>query len=207
MSWSRSAVHRHVGAGANPVSVILAPGSATAVTFSVVCTQWAALVVTTTTSGVDPDSYYWVEIDGRYAGNLGAGGVLTAQVAGGTHAVVLKDVAANCTVTSANPASVTVVSGEVRPVEFTVTCAENPTLQVTVATTGANIPSQFLVGVDSDWYYEYVRTAMVGANGSVSLRLAPGVHWVTLDQLPANCRVTSANNVAVTLVFAPHPWP
>lgn len=185
--------------GPNPLTVVLPAGTTTDVNLAVACSAMATIVVTTSVTGSDLDGYFWVEVDGRYAGALVSTGVVASRVTAGTHSIRLQGVDPNCSVTGPNPVSVTVVEGETRPIVFAVACQPNPTLTVTVSTTGTNIPGQFLVGIDPDWYYGYSHSAAVPANGSTSLRLPAGSHSVTLDLVPSNCQVTSPNNVTVTM--------
>lgn len=191
--------------GPNPLTVVLAPGTTTDVNLAVACTPMATIAVTVSVSGTDLDGYFWVEVDGRYIGALVPAGVVATRVAAGTHSIKLLGVDANCSVTGSNPTSITLAEGETRPVAFAVTCQPNPTLTVTVSTTGTNIPSQFLVGIDDEYYYGYSQAAPVLPNGSTSLRLTAGSHWVTLDNVPANCLITSPNNVIVNMVFGAPP--
>ena len=97
--------------------------------------------------------------------------------------------------------AVTVDSAATTNVNFLVTCVANPTLQVTVTTTGPNAPASYLVGVDPDYYYGYSYSATIAPNGGASTKLPPGSHTVTLDQVPANCTVTSQNNVTVNMIL------
>jgi hypothetical protein len=95
---------------------------------------------------------------------------------------------------------VNVVGGAVTDVAFPVSCTPNPTLQVTVTTTGASIPAQYFVGVDFYYFYDYYLFGLtVPANGTASIRLPPGGHDVNLAGVPANCTVTSANPLSVTM--------
>src|SRR5204862_6685712 len=72
------------------------------------------LTVTTTTTGssLDPDGYT-VTVDDATSQSIATNGSVTfIGLSPGPHSVSLSDVAANCTVTSANPVTVTVVAGE-----------------------------------------------------------------------------------------------
>ncbi|HYV97307.1 MAG TPA: hypothetical protein VE967_07650, partial [Gemmatimonadaceae bacterium] len=76
----------------------------------------------------------------------------------------------------------------------------NPTLRVTVTTTGSHRPSGYTVGVDSDYYYGPLYTFAAPANGVASMRLPPGSHTVFLIGVPSNCNV-SPNLQAATLTL------
>jgi hypothetical protein len=191
-----------VVSGANPVAVDLPAMTVTDVSFSVNCTPPGQLLVSASTGGSDLDQYYGVEVDGQFAGSLsGPGATVSTNQTAGTHSVLLTDVAPNCTVTSPNPATVTVPSGSSTSLIFAVFCDPNPTLRVTVTTTGTIPTGSYLVGVDPDWYYWYYYTysAAIGPNGVASLKVLPGDHFVTLDQVPLACSVTSPNNIRVTV--------
>ena len=83
------------------------------------------LTVTTTTTGssLDPDGYT-VTVDDATSQSIATNGSVTfIGLSPGPHSVSLSDVAANCTVTSANPVTVTVVAGETATADFTISCA------------------------------------------------------------------------------------
>jgi len=175
-------------------------GAAVALAFT--CRTHGSVAVGVQASGLDIDTNYGIDVDGVYRSSLvGAGAIATLDVPVGTHAIGLDFVAPNCLVGGSNPVSVVVDSTSTAHVTFAVSCAANPTLQVSVTTNGANAPAAYLVGVDPDYYYGYSYTASIPFNGGTSIRLPPGAHTVTLDQVPLNCSVTSANNVTVNMVL------
>jgi len=185
--------------GSNPLTVTLPPGTVTDVAFSVNCTPPGTLSVSASTGGSDLDPYYGVLVDGTWVGSLQNSSTASVQLAAGSHSVLLTDVASNCTVTSPNPAAVTVPSGGTASLVFAVFCDPNPVLRVTVSTTGSNVPVSFRVGVDYDYYYGFVYSTGIGSNGVASLKVPPGDHLVSLYQVPLNCNVTSPNNFMVTV--------
>jgi PKD repeat protein len=82
------------------------------------------LTVTTSTTGsnLDPDGYS-ATVDGA-SQPIGVNGSVTfTGLAGGDHSVTLSGVAANCTVSGANPRTVTVPSGGTASTTFAVSCA------------------------------------------------------------------------------------
>jgi hypothetical protein len=156
--------------------------------------------VTAPTTGTDIPDWYSVHVDGRWAGDLTAGATLSVVVGEGSHAIQLYGVAPNCTVAGPNPAQATVTRGVTTNVVFPVSCVPNPTLRVTVTTTGSNLPSGYTVGVDWDyWYYYYVYSFAAPANGAASIRIPPGSHVVWLDGVASNCTVSTANPVSVAM--------
>jgi len=174
----------------------------TAVVVAVTCFSTGGVAVAVTASGVSVDPSYYVALDGVWQPQpVAAGGSVSLFSIVGTRAVGLVDVAPNCTVGGPNPVTVTVAPSATTNVVFQVTCVANPTLMVTVVTTGPNAPATYLVGVDPQGYYanSYAYTATILSNGTAPIILPPGAHTVTLDLVPQNCLVTSPNNVAVNV--------
>src|SRR2546427_303198 len=82
------------------------------------------LTVTTSTSGsnLDPDGYT-VTVDGTTSQPIGINASVTfTSLAAGTHSVAVAGVASNCTVTTANPQSVSVPSGGTASASAPVSC-------------------------------------------------------------------------------------
>lgn len=166
------------------------------------CAPMGTIVVSPSVTGPDPDSTFYVTVDGVYRAYISDGGSVSLPTLVGSRQVGLEAVATNCAVTGPNPVPVPVANDSTTHVAFPVSCQANPLLQVTVTTTGPNAPASYLVGVDPEYYwYTYQHTAGIPANGGVSLALLPGSHYVTLDQVPLNCVVTSPNNVTVTMTL------
>ena len=123
--------------GANPQTVTVHSGATTAAPFSVSCAPTGSgsgsLTVTTTTTGsnLDPDGYT-VTIDGTISQPVATNGRVTFTGPAGAHPVALSGVAANCTVSGANPRTVTVPAGGTGTTTFSVTCsAQLPPPEVT----------------------------------------------------------------------------
>src|SRR2546425_4328389 len=93
-------------------------------------------------SSLDPDGYT-VTVDGTTSQPIATNnstGITFTGLAAGSHSVALSGVAANCTVTSANPQSVTVPSGGTVTAPFTVNCTTPPgNLTATTSTAGSNL--------------------------------------------------------------------
>src|SRR2546428_10379514 len=85
------------------------------------------LTVTSSTGGssLDPDGYT-VTVDGTTSQPIATDnpttGITFTGLAAGSHSVALSGVAANCTVTSANPQTVTVPSGGTGTAALSVSC-------------------------------------------------------------------------------------
>jgi hypothetical protein len=188
--------------GANPQTVAVPFGGTAGTTFTVTCTgRVGDLEVTASTTGsdLDPDGYT-VTVDGGPSQAIGANGTVTfAGLAEGDHAVQLTGVAGNCTVSGANPRTVTVSFGGTASTTFTITCATRVgDLDVTTTTTG--------IDLDPDGYTVTVNggpSQAIGINGSITfVGLAEGDHAVELTGVAGNCTVSGANPRTVTVPFA-----
>ncbi len=121
--------------GANPQSGSVTAGGMTSVTFSLSCAPIGSgsgsLTVTTSTTGfnLDPDGYT-VTIDGTNSQPIVTNGSVTVTAPEGANPVALSGVAANCTVSEANPQTVTVPAGGAATTTFTVTCGAPPPAEV-----------------------------------------------------------------------------
>src|SRR6266545_5083089 len=157
------------------------------------------LAVTVTTAGfdIDPDGYtVWVDDSQRQP--VGANGVVTFTVPAGPHEVVLYGVASNCTVSGANPQSVTVQSGATAAVPFSVSCAPTQSgtgrLTVKTSTTGSNLdPDGYTVTIDG------TVSQPIATNGSVTVTVPTGANPVPLSGVAANCTVSGANPRTVSV--------
>ena len=155
----------------------------------------------TSGNGLDPDGYSACVdpasddhggITCAYGGPfaIGVGRSATVAVDTGGHAVQLNGVAANCAVTGDNPRTFVAPPGATVTVSLAVSCAL-PTLHVTTTTTGASIvPAGYSLCID-DGYYGCSYAASIGVNGAVTIPVAPGVHDVVLEGVPANCSVNA----------------
>src|SRR6266480_4807134 len=188
---------------ANPQSVNVPAGGTATAPFTVSCTATATtgtLTVTTTTTGSNLD------LDGYTFTVTGAGQTATRAIATngtstfsgiptGSYQVQLtpSSVAANCSVTNANPQTVNVPAGGTATTNFAVTCTTG-TITISNTTTGSNLdPDGYAVIVTaSDGTQE---PATMATNGSVTGELSTGSYQVQLtpSSVAANCTVTSAN--------------
>src|SRR2546426_1072773 len=117
-------------AGANPQTVTVPTGGTVSTTFDISCTApptTGNLTVSNTTTGSNFPSSYTVTVDPGTVGETSKpiapnGSVTFTDLTAGGHSVALA-VASNCTVTSANPQSVSVPAGGTATTSFTVSCA------------------------------------------------------------------------------------
>src|ERR1051325_4424132 len=193
-----------VGGGTSRTVSVPAGGTATT-SFAVSCTapppQTGNLTVTASTSGsnLDPDGYT-ATVDGGASQSVATNGSVTfTGLSAGGHSGALSGVAANCSVSGANPQTVTVPSGGTATATFTVSCAPtgggNGTLTVTTSTTGSDLdPDGYTVIVDGG-----AASQPIATNGSVSFTGPAGDHTVALSGVAANCSVSGANPRTVTV--------
>src|SRR5947208_3576566 len=114
---------------------LVTAGGMTSVTFSLSCAPIGSgsggLTVTTSTTGynLDPDGYT-VTIDGTNSQPIATNGNVTFTAPAGANPVALSGVAANCTVSVANPQTVPVSAGGAATTTFAVTCGAPPPAEV-----------------------------------------------------------------------------
>jgi hypothetical protein len=110
--------------GVLPTLIIVAALSAAACSDSV-APATGTLVLSVSTTGPAPDADgYVLRVDTSGAQRISVDGNLTVSgVPPGTHAVLLSDVAANCTVGGSDPQQVTVTGGDTARVGFAVACS------------------------------------------------------------------------------------
>ncbi|HEX8946482.1 MAG TPA: hypothetical protein VF785_25320, partial [Gemmatimonadaceae bacterium] len=162
--------------------------------------------VSVQTSGgdLDIDGYEFVVDSGvpRYVSTSGVAvqpdgsqqvGLAIDGISPGPHSVSLKDVADNCTVSDANPRSVTVAADETVSLEFAVVCAATG-VAITTHTTGSDVPFAYDLHVDQS-------TFVIATNGSQTVsRLEPGPHMISLQMSIGNCTVAGgAQTVTVPI--------
>ena len=191
------------GFASNGVTVV---GGVTAdVAFAVTCAPLAAIRVTVTTTGVEPDPDGYVvtaENQGASGSRSGAvapnGAVVLDSLNQGMYTVTLSGVAGNCTVSGPGAVTAAATWGVTTDVAFAVTCALPAAIRVTAATTG--------VDPDADGYVLTVgrvgglRSVAVVPNGAVVIdRLIAGTYTVTLDGVAVDCAVTTSNPVVITV--------
>lgn len=113
--------------GSNSQTVTVHGGATAAAPFSLSCAQTGSgsgsLTVTTTTTGSNgPPNGYTVVVDGTSSQPIATNGSVTLTVPAGDNPVALSGVPANCTVSGANPATVTVPAGGTATTSFSVAC-------------------------------------------------------------------------------------
>ena len=191
--------------GGTSQTVSVPAGGTASTSFSVTCAapppQTGNLTVSASTTGSNLDADgYTATVDGGASQGVGTNGSVTfTGLSAGSHSVALSGVAANCSVSGANPQTVTVPSGGTATASFTVTCAAtgggNGTLAVTTSTTGSDLdPDGYTVTLDGG-----ATSQSIATNGSVSFTGPAGNHSVALSGVAANCTVSGANPRTVTV--------
>jgi len=152
--------------------------------------------VSVSTSGGDPDvDGYNLQLDASESRHVAGTGAESFYTTSGEHTVSIRNVAANCSVTSSVSLSVSVTARQVVPVAFDVVCLATG-IAVTSRTTGADTPENLRVVLDES------PVTLVAANGAQTFgRLAPGNHQLSIIA-PANCTVAGGTPMSVTVVLS-----
>ena len=189
--------------GGNSQAVNVPSGGTATASFAITCAATnsnGSLTVTTSTTGsnLDPDGYTVVVDGGAASQPIPDNGSVTFTGPAGDHTVGLSGVAANCTVSGANPRTITVPAGGTTSTTFAVTCAATSTtgnLTVTTSTTGSNLdPDGYTATVDG------ATSQPITDNGSVTFSgLSAGSHTVALSGIAGNCSVSGSNPQTVTV--------
>jgi len=184
--------------GGTSRTVNVPAGGTASTSFAVTCAAVSgdgSLTVNTSTTGsnLDPDGYT-VVIDGGAASQpIATNGSVTFTGPAGDHQVALSGVATNCTVSGANPRTVTVPAGGTTTTTFSVSCAGTPPPPAGRVTgqgqvgTAAPQPGNDVVTFNFD-----VRADLTGRfTGTDYADLHPGGVPATLTTDPVNDPATS----------------
>ena len=109
----------------NPVSVEVAAGGISGVTFSLSCTAIATLTVTTATSGTnrDPDGYV-LSLNGAAQSRMDPDAQLTLHPSPGSYTIRLSDLASNCWEGGGGVRQLALAEGQSATLNFQVSCAQ-----------------------------------------------------------------------------------
>jgi hypothetical protein len=186
-------------AGDNPRTVAVLAGGTVSTEFDVTCSSTVGAVevrVATTGAAIDADGYS-VVLDGGTSTQLVAVNdtVTFGGLAPGDHLFALQNVADNCTVTSTNPATVSVTAGVTATLDFAVNCEQlTGEIQVNMTTTGTDLDNGYTVSVDGG------APQSISRNGNRTFtNLVIGDHDVEIGDVAANCAVQGANPRTVTV--------
>jgi hypothetical protein len=175
-------------------SATVIAGTTVTVTFNITCgATTGSIRVATTTTGENLDDGYQFAIDGGSPQPVAANGDQTvADVAAGSHTVVLSGIAGNCTVDDASQ-NATVTSGATATVAFNITCGTTTgSIRVATTTTGESLDDGYQFAIDGGSPQSIV------ANGDQTVGgFAPGSHAVVLSGIAGNCSGDASKNVTV----------
>ena len=196
---------------ANPQSVNVPAGGTATVAFKVSCTATATtgtLTIATSTMGQNLPASYTVTATGPSfptgeSESIGANATVSAPgIVAGDYTVQLSGVPSNCTVSGANPRTVTVPAGGTGSTTFAVSCTGTTTtgtLTIATSTTGQGLPASYTVTATGP-SFPTGESESIGTNATVS---APGIvagdYTVQLSGVPSNCMVSGANPRTVTV--------
>jgi WD40 repeat protein len=185
--------------GANPRTASVPSGDTVELVFAITCVQTGRIEVAVTTTGADLDpNGYALTVRGNVVGTIAVNGTLTiGSLLPGDYEVGIQGVAGNCSVGGPNPRTATVTSGATTAAAFAVTCVALGAVQVTAATTGADL--------DPNGYIVYLN-GPGGAGGSVATNgttaffgLPPGEYQMTVSGVTLNCDLAGQNPRPVTV--------
>ncbi|HYU88974.1 MAG TPA: hypothetical protein VE966_00920 [Gemmatimonadales bacterium] len=184
--------------GGTSRTVNVPAGGTASTSFAVTCAAVSgdgSLTVNTSTTGsnLDPDGYTVVIDGGAASQQIATNGSVTFTGPAGDHQVALSGVATNCTVSGANPRTVTVPAGGTTTTTFSVSCAGTPPPPAGRVTgqgqvgTAAPQPGNDVVTFNFD-----VRADLTGRfTGTDYADLHPGGVPATLTTDPVNDPATS----------------
>jgi Tol biopolymer transport system component len=137
--------------GQNPGTISVTAGSTSVLVFTVTCAEppgeTGTLVVTTSTTGSDPDGYQ-ISVDDGSPQPIGTTASVTLTgLAAGAHEVTLSGLAANCVVQDSNPQTVSITAGSSSTVAFTIVCAA-ATTPIAFGSNAPGLQAIFVVNPD-----------------------------------------------------------
>jgi hypothetical protein len=193
--------------GVNRRTVTVRAGGADSTTFSVSCrpgTGDLRVQTYTTGAGIPPD--YQLDISGPgFLKNERIGPNVYVPFNGipsGDYTVTL-GVPPNCTVSGANPSTVTVPAGSINSAIFSVRCIGNGDghLSVTTSTTGTDTapdygPEPYSFAISAPGFFW---DGSLGRNATVPLSGVPSGDYTVSLGVPPNCPVSGANPRIVTV--------
>ncbi|MGZ8398194.1 MAG: hypothetical protein ACXWWN_04070 [Gemmatimonadales bacterium] len=189
--------------GDNLRNVTVGPGTNPNVTYNIGCSPpppaAGTLRITTVTTDPDPaaEGYTFV-VDGGLGQPIGVNATATvANLAAAVHGVRLTGVPSGCTLQGTNPADVTIASGAIAELAFTVACSTT-TGSVLVSVTSSGEPP------DANGYVASLDGAVPGqpiaSAGTVRFTGIPaGSHTVALADVADGCSVTGGPSREVTV--------
>jgi hypothetical protein len=179
----------------SPVDIEVAPGSTTLVNFDITCTH-TGVQITTMTEGIDADpNGYMVIIEGEERAAIDVDASVFVPTGEGSLTIGLTGLASNCQFSGPPSRAVTVVTGQVSPVDFSLVCAATSgVIRIDLEVEGDG-PGGYSATVDGS-----VQVAIQPGRSSFVEPVTGGQHVVQLSH-PSGCSVPDghARLVAVTV--------
>jgi len=172
----------------------------------------AALHITTTTTGTSFPSSYTVTVNCEdyydyyygygysclYDSPIGVNSAVTVPVSAQAPYTVTLAVAANCTVTSDDPRTVTAIG--LTEVPFSISCAPTGSVHVTVSTTGTDVdPDGYTLCVDGGGNPCYWSRASHSNDVVTFSDVSVGAHTVGISGVADNCTASGGTTRAVVV--------
>jgi hypothetical protein len=166
----------------NAVEVNVEPGRTVPVAFEVSCSTGASVTVLTTGLDFDPDGYR-LEVDGSDRERISANGTVLAGLEPGSRTIALRGLASNCAFDGPAVRTVTIVTGELMPIEFAVVCTATSGV-IGVEVRGGVSGAPFQVAVDGTTRF----TVPLGSGPRYVAGVPGGAHVVSV-MAPHTCLV------------------
>jgi hypothetical protein len=188
----------------NPATVTVVADSTVELAYAVSCVALGFVEVSVPVSGGDVQEDFTVSCTVGDCGytTMRAPGPLRLALAPGAYLFTLPSwsLQPNCQVSGPSTLAVQVSSGATARISFPVSCLPFGEIRVSVNAADPSHTYRVLYPAGCDDYYTPCATYAVRPGFPVSIRVPAGVYGLTLVDVPANCRVTSANpaSVAVT---------
>lgn len=187
---------------ANQQQIEVTEGATTVAEFHIKCAgNFGSIRVITETVGADQD------LDGYSIFGLGLtpapqpsnGSQVISNVRAGGTEVNIANVAANCVVDHESK-FVNVTFAATTDVRFSINCVQSGSLRITTSTTGEDIsPTGYKVGLRAGGSSNSIFVSIAPTGTATVSPLLPGSYFVTLNEVPANCRASTPTIDAVNV--------
>lgn len=181
------------------ISPAVSAGGRVTAAFQVVCVpRVGTVIVTTITTGADPDADgYLLAVEGTGFKPIASTSVDTiTSVPEGNRALLLTGLANNCVVVASASLTIGVVFKDTARVGLSVNCvARRGVIRVAFSSTGNDLDTAFAVQIDAGPPTTVKRTVVLDVAD-----IAEGVHTVTLSGVEGNCSVAGPNPRPVSVV-------
>lgn len=163
----------------------------------VATSTYGTITVDVSASGESRDTAFTLNVASEgvsYAVTVGED--LSFTMDEGSYSLELVGVADNCGVEGVNPQTADVSAGGTVRLEFAVTCTNNGTLKISVATRGDDFDDMYTLSFDDG-----DRTILVGPNQFVLVSLPVKSYSLELKGVADNCTVAEPNPLSVGVLL------